>query len=89
MLYVQVTCLLASEMLLLPDLHTLEWTMSELLELKISAVPKMDPKQTSEHNGLNGLSPGDSLICFDSTLELFILHCNAFITHIQVLLCIL
>ena len=27
-------------------LHTLEWTMSELLELKLSTVPEMDPKQT-------------------------------------------
>ena len=61
MLYVLVTCLLSSEMLVLPDLHTLECTMSELLELKLSAVPEMDPNQTSEHNGLNGLSLGDSL----------------------------
>ena len=59
MLYVLVTWLLASEMLNLPDFHTLEWTMSELLELKMAAVPEMEPNQTSEHNGLNGLSLGD------------------------------
>ena len=33
-------------MLVLPDFYTLEWTMSELLELKLSTVPEMDPKQT-------------------------------------------
>ena len=41
-------------------LHTLEWTMNEFLELKMSAV-EMDPKQTSEHDGLNGLSRCDFL----------------------------
>ena len=40
----------ASEMLVLPDFHTLERTMSELLELKMSEVPEMDPNKTSEHN---------------------------------------
>ena len=60
MLYIQATWLLTSEMLVLPDFYTLEWTMNEFLELKMSAV-EMDPKQTSEHDGLNGLSPGDFL----------------------------
>ena len=82
MVYVPVTWLLASEMLVLPDLHTLEWTMSELLKLKMNTVPEMDPKQTSEHDGLNGPFRGDFLrrvTCCVSVLELFILYCNALI----------
>ena len=72
---------MASKMLVLPDLHTHEWTMNELLELKMSTVPEMEPSKTSEHNGLKGLSLCDFLRCFTcsvSILVLFILHCNAF-----------
>ena len=75
---------MASKMLVLPDLHTHEWTMNELLELKMSAVPEMEPNKTSEHNGLKGLSLCDFLRCFTcsvSILVLFILHSNAFTIH--------
>ena len=60
----------------------IQWTMSELLELKMNTVPELDPKQTSEHDGLNGLFHGDFLrhvTCCVSILELVILYCNALI----------
>ena len=53
-----------------------------ITELKMSTVTEMDPKQTSEHDGLNGLFRGDFLrriTCCVSILELFILYCNALI----------
>ena len=48
--------------------------MSELLELKMSAMPEMDPKQTSERNGLNGLSLGDFLFCITCCVRIEAIH---------------
>ena len=44
MSYVPVPRSLASEVLVLPDLYSLEWTMDELPKDKLNTVTEMDPQ---------------------------------------------
>ena len=44
MSYVPVPRTLASELLVLPDLHTPEWTMGERSEDKMNTVTELDPQ---------------------------------------------